>query len=234
MTRPAPWFTEQPEPYAPASGNRIAAPSIIEPGTRHGCPVVSHCDADEIGMARRQRARRALAVHEAALRAAVGQHERLLLHEVVRDLVEHFARRGEDVLERLLHAAHDDVPVRDGVVRGRVVMGPVLAPERLVGAQPRFLAAVLRQAAQLRAGVEVVVRRLPAVAAAAAVDHDPHRAVVAVDLHLDEVIAAADGAELRQRLVARAADPVRIEHASSTSMYWRSQRSASTPIAFAP
>ena len=150
-------------------------------------------------------------MHEAALRAAVGQHERLLLHEVVRDLVEHLARREEHVLERLLHAAHDHVAIRDGVVRGRVVMRPVLAPERLVGAQPRFLAAILRQAAQLGAGIEVVIRRLPAVAAAAAMDHHPDRAVVAVDLHLDEVIAAADRAELRQRLVARAADAIGIE-----------------------
>src|SRR5690606_26402691 len=61
--------------------------------------------------------------------------------------------------------------------------------------------------------IEVVVRRLPAVAAAAAVDHDPHGAVVDVDLHLDEVVAAADRAQLRTRLVARTRDAVRVEHA---------------------
>src|SRR5690606_22036302 len=115
----------------------------------------------------------------------------------------HFAGHAEYALERLLHAANDDVPVRDRVVRGGVVMRPVFAAERLVRAQPRLFAAVLRQAAQGRARVEVVVRGLPAVAAAAAMDHDPDRAVVRVDLHLHEVIAAADRAELRARLVAR-------------------------------
>jgi hypothetical protein len=35
-------------------------------------------------------------------------------------------------------------------------------------------------------------------------DHDPHRAVVAVNLHLDEVVAAAHGTELRLRFVAGA------------------------------
>ncbi len=150
-------------------------------------------------------------MHEAALRAAVGQHERLLLHEVVRDLVEHFAGREEHVLERLLHAAHDHVAIRDGVVRSGVVVCPVLAPERLVGAEPRFFAAILRQAAQLRAGIEVMIRRLPTIAAAAAMDHHPDRAVVAIDLHLDEVIAAAHRAQLRQRLVARAAYAIGIE-----------------------
>jgi len=42
-------------------------------------------------------------------------------------------------------------------------------------------------------------------------DHDPDRAIVAVDLHLDEVIAAAHGAELRLRLVAGARDAVGVE-----------------------
>src|SRR6478752_2144785 len=56
-----------------------------------------------------------------------------------------------------------------------------------------------------------MIRGLPAVAAAAAVDHYPDRAVVAIDLHLDEVVPAADRAELRLRLVARTRDPVRIE-----------------------
>src|SRR5205814_3846230 len=37
--------------------------------------------------------------------------------------------------------------------------------------------------------------------------------VVAVDLHLDEVIAAADRAELRLRLRARARDPLGVERA---------------------
>src|SRR5574340_1007966 len=45
--------------------------------------------------------------------------------------------------------------------------------------------------------------RLPAVAARAAVDHDPDLAGVLVDLHLDEVVAAADRAELRDHLAAR-------------------------------
>src|SRR5215207_6505047 len=49
------------------------------------------------------------------------------------------------------------------------------------------------------------------VAATAAMNHDPDRAVVAIDLHLDEVVAAADRAQLRQRFVARAADAVGVE-----------------------
>ena len=51
-----------------------------------------------------------------------------------------------------------------------------------------------------------MIRGLPAVAAAAAVDHHPDRPVVGVDLHFDEVIAAADRAELRCGLVASSRD----------------------------
>jgi hypothetical protein len=44
----------------------------------------------EIRMTRWKGSRRALTVHEATLAGAVGQHERLFLHQVVRDLVVHF------------------------------------------------------------------------------------------------------------------------------------------------
>ena len=106
------------ERYAPSQRNRIAAPSSIEPGMRHGCPVScpracptrSGCPAGNARVA-------PLRCTKPRLRRAVGQDERLLLHEVVRDLVVDLARHAEHVLERLLHAAHDDVAVGDGVVR---------------------------------------------------------------------------------------------------------------------
>ena len=85
-------------------------------------------------MTGRERARCALAMHEAALRAAVGQHGCLLLHEIVRDLVVDLAARGR-LLERPLHAAHDHVAIGDRVVFGSVVMRPVLGAQRLVGPQ---------------------------------------------------------------------------------------------------
>src|SRR5262245_17188517 len=90
-------------------------------------------------------------------------------------------------------------------------MRPVLATERLVRTQPRILPPFRRQAAQLRARVEVVIRRLPAVTTAAAVDHDPHGAVVDVDLHLDKMIAAADRSQLWRGLVTRARDAIAVE-----------------------
>src|SRR5207249_1656221 len=48
-----------------------------------------------------------------------------------------------------------------------------------------------------------LVRNLPAEATRAAVDHDPHRPVVAVDLHFDEVVTSTDGAELLHDLAPR-------------------------------
>src|SRR5206468_6599104 len=78
--------------------------------------------------------------------------------------------------------------------------------ERLVGAQPRLLATPLRETAERGPFVEEMVRRLPAVAAAAAVDHHEHLAGVAVALHFDEVIPAADAAELAYHARIRALD----------------------------
>ena len=98
--------------------------------------------AHEVGVSRGERARRPLAVDEAALRRPVRQDERLLLHEVVADLVVDLDVGAEDLLGCLADASHDDVPVGDGEVRRRVVVGPVLLAEGLVGAQPRVLAAV--------------------------------------------------------------------------------------------
>jgi hypothetical protein len=43
------------------------------------------------------------------------------------------------------------------------------------------------------------------------VDHDPHRAVVAIDLQLDEVVPAAHRAELRAGLVVGARDRLDVD-----------------------
>ena len=175
---------------------------------RHGWPVVSQRVPARSGCPAGNALRGALAMDEAPLRRAVRQDERLLLNEVVADLVVDLDVRAEHLLRRRADPVDDDVPVGDGEVGGRVVVRPVLPAQRLVCAQPRVLAAVARQAARLRSLVEEVVRRLPAVPAAAAVDHDEHLARVAVALHLDEVVASADAAELRDDARVRPRDLV--------------------------
>src|SRR5215471_21653912 len=55
-----------------------------------------------------------------------------------------------------------------------------------------------------------MVRGLPAIAARPAMDHHPHLARVAIDLHLDEVVATTDGPELWNSLLVGAIDALEI------------------------
>src|SRR5262249_58619709 len=94
--------------------------------------------AREVGMARGEGPRRALPVDEAALRRAVGEDERLLLHQVVADLVVDLDVGVEYFLRRLADAVDDQVAVGHRVVGGAVVVGPVALPERLLAVEPRL------------------------------------------------------------------------------------------------
>ena len=107
--------------------------------------------AREIRVTRGERARRTLTVNEAFLRCAIGKSERLFLDQVVADLVERLHVGVEDFLRRLADALYDDVAVRDGKVRGAVVVRPVFLAEGLARAEPRKLATVRREAPERRA-----------------------------------------------------------------------------------
>ncbi len=87
---------------------------------------------------------------------------------------------------------------------------PIALAERFIDAQPRVLAAILGQAAQLGAGVEKMVGGLPAIATRAAMDHHPHVTAFAIDLHLDEMVTTADRAQLRRGLGIGAIDRLQI------------------------
>src|SRR4051812_48793515 len=88
-----------------------------------------------------------------------------------------------------------------GKVRRGVVMRPVCLAKFLAGVEPRVFTAIRRKVSRARAFVKIMICGLPSVTTASAVDHDPHRAVVLVDLHLDEVVASADAAKLGPHLV---------------------------------
>ena len=98
----------------------------------------------EIRVAFGERARRAFASREPRWVVPSGSTNVSSCTRLSGDLVVDLGSAGAvHAFERLLHTADDDVTVGDGVVGCAVVVRPVLAPERLVNAQPRVLAPVL-------------------------------------------------------------------------------------------
>ncbi len=98
------------------------------------------------------------------------------------------------------------MPIRYGKVRRAVVVGPVFLAQGLIGLEPGLLTTVRSQSAYLCTLVEVVISRLPSVPTRATVNHDPHVARVAVNLHLDEVVATTDRTKLTPNQIVRLLD----------------------------
>src|SRR6185436_19624822 len=118
----------------------------------------------------------------------------LLLRQVVADLVHQLRRLAERLVERLGDLAADQQPVRDRVVAAGGHRVLVRTPIPRLGLEVTEVhLALLERELLLRDGEEVL-REAVAEATRTGVEHHPQP--LAVRLQLDEVIAAAQAAEL--------------------------------------